>query len=129
MKYLFVFAQSHEQFSVLELSISEPHGFTIGFHQYDNNLDKAIKRPFVILMLDKEEQAHILAQRCILIKCVYNIHCLLERCLISSTPRAHPTRCCMNKTAKLVRNGSDTSHRSRHSGRHRISSNRKSPSK
>lgn len=72
MEYLFVFAQSHEEFRVPELlSVSELHGFTIGFDRYANVLDMAIKRPFMILMLDKEEHAHILAQRCILIKCVF----------------------------------------------------------
>jgi tRNA (guanine10-N2)-methyltransferase len=87
MEYLFVFAQSHEEFRVPELlSISELHGFSIGFDRYANVLDKAIKRPFMILMLDKEEHAHILAQRCILIKCVFIIstNCLLKRCLVRS---------------------------------------------
>jgi tRNA (guanine10-N2)-methyltransferase len=87
MEYLFVFAQSHEEFRVPELlSISELHGFTIGFDRYANVLDMAIKRPFMILMLDKEEHAHILAQRCILIKCVLSIFTdyLLKSCLIRS---------------------------------------------
>lgn len=75
MEYLFVFAQSHEEFRVPELlSISELHGFTIGFDRYANVLDKAIKLPFMILMLDKEEHAHILAQRCILIKSVHEFY-------------------------------------------------------
>jgi tRNA (guanine10-N2)-methyltransferase len=73
-EYLFVFAQSHEEFRVPELlSISELHGFTIGFDRYANVLEEAVKRPFMILTLDKEEHARILAQRCIMIKCVSTI--------------------------------------------------------
>lgn len=75
MEYLFVFAQSHEEFRVPELlSISELHGFTIGFDRYANVLEKAIKLPFMILTLDKEEHAHILAQRCIMIKSVHEFY-------------------------------------------------------
>jgi len=72
-EYLFVFAQSHEEFRVPELlSISELYGFTIGLDRYPTSvLDKVVKRPFMILTLDKEEHAKILAERCIMIKCVY----------------------------------------------------------
>ncbi|OJA08681.1 hypothetical protein AZE42_01175 [Rhizopogon vesiculosus] len=74
-EYLFVFAQSHEEFRVPELlSISELYGFTIGFNRYANVLEKAVKRPFMILTLDNEEHAKILAQRCIMIKSVHEFY-------------------------------------------------------
>lgn len=71
--YLFVFAQSHDEFRIPELqSISELHGFTIGFRRYDD-LQGAVKRPFMILELEEEDHARLLAKRCILIRYVTNI--------------------------------------------------------
>jgi hypothetical protein len=121
MEYLFVFAQSHEGFRLPELlSISELYGFTIGFDRYASVLDEAVKTPFMILKLDKEEHAKILARRCIMIKYVsviimnHLINDISSGPFMSSTPKAHPTRRCTNKTAELARNGSGISqtHRS-----------------
>lgn len=66
--YLFVFAQVHEEFRIPELlSISELHGFSITFPK--NDIDSSdVDRPFMILGLDREEDARILARRCVLIK-------------------------------------------------------------
>ncbi|KAJ7680272.1 hypothetical protein DFH06DRAFT_1265322 [Mycena polygramma] len=62
--YLFIFAQSHSEFRLPELeSIARLHGFTISFPA-----DCDSSRPFMILQLDSEEQARLLASRCILIK-------------------------------------------------------------
>lgn len=70
--YLFVFAQAHEEFRVPELwSIAELHGFQVGFDHYaTKDLANAVKRPFMILRLGEENHARLLANRCILIKCV-----------------------------------------------------------
>lgn len=66
--YLFVFAQVHEEFRIPELlSISELHGFSITFPK-ENVGSSEIERPFMILGLDREEHARILASRCVLIK-------------------------------------------------------------
>jgi tRNA G10 N-methylase Trm11 len=114
-EYLFVFAQSHEEFRVPELlSISELYGFAIGLDRYASSvLDKVVKRPFMILTLDKEEHAKILAERCIMIKCVsmnyYKLSAqridILSDPFMSSMPRARPTRRCTNKTAEFACNG------------------------
>ena len=63
-QYLFVFAQVHDEFRIPELlSISELYGFDIKFPE-----DKDISRPFMILGLESEEHARLLARRCILIR-------------------------------------------------------------
>ncbi|KAG9316557.1 tRNA guanosine-2'-O-methyltransferase [Chiua virens] len=77
--YLFVFAQVHEEFRVPELqSIAELHGFQVGFDRYQNttpeDLASAVKRPFMILRLEKEEHAGLLAARCVLIKSIYEFY-------------------------------------------------------
>lgn len=63
-KYLVVFAQSHSDFRIPELkSISELHGFPLLLPEpCDPN------RPFMVIELDQEEHARLLAKRCILIK-------------------------------------------------------------
>lgn len=67
MQYLFVFAQAHEDFRYPELqSISELHGFEIIFLCPVEELDKT--RPFLVLELESEEHAKLLARRCILVK-------------------------------------------------------------
>jgi len=74
--YLFVFAQAHDGFRIPELqSISELHGFTIGFSRYNDlqRMEAAVKRPFMILELEKEVHARLLAERCILIKCAMSV--------------------------------------------------------
>jgi len=62
--YLALFAQVHHEFRIPELlSVSELHQFTIGLPP---NIDAS--RPFIILSLESEEHALILARRCILVK-------------------------------------------------------------
>ena len=66
-QYLFVFAQVHDEFRVPELlSVSELYGFPIIFPE--NPEDKDTSRPFMILELEDEDHAKLLARRCILIK-------------------------------------------------------------
>ncbi|KAJ7262228.1 tRNA guanosine-2'-O-methyltransferase [Mycena haematopus] len=68
--FLFVFAQSHSEFRLPELeSISELHGFAISVPA-----DCDPSRPFVVLKLESEEHARLLARRCILIKHVYEFY-------------------------------------------------------
>lgn len=75
--YLFVFAQAHDEFRIPELqSISELHGFTISFSHYTDPLVRkaAVKRPFMILELEGDAHAKLLASRCILIKSIYELY-------------------------------------------------------
>ena len=66
-QYLFVFAQVHDEFRIPELlSVSELHGFDIKFPE--DAEDRDTSRPFMILELESEEHARLLASRCILIK-------------------------------------------------------------
>ncbi|EPQ57163.1 tRNA guanosine-2'-O-methyltransferase [Gloeophyllum trabeum ATCC 11539] len=68
--YLFVFAQVHEDFRVPEiLSIAELNGFTIAFSESPDP-----SRPFMVLELEDEQHARILARRCILIKAIYEYY-------------------------------------------------------
>ncbi|KAJ7072373.1 tRNA guanosine-2'-O-methyltransferase [Mycena amicta] len=70
MQYLFIFAQTHSEFRLPELhSVAELHGFTITLPE---NCDLAC--PFLVCDLDSEEHARILAQRCILLKHVYEFY-------------------------------------------------------
>ncbi|KAH9951552.1 tRNA guanosine-2'-O-methyltransferase [Amylocystis lapponica] len=65
-QYLFVFAQAHDEFRIPELlSAAELYGFEIVFPE-----DVDICRPFMVLELDSEEHARLLARRCILVRCV-----------------------------------------------------------
>ncbi|KAI6040339.1 tRNA guanosine-2'-O-methyltransferase [Pisolithus marmoratus] len=76
-EYLFVFAQAHDEFRIPELqSISELHGFAIGFSRYADPpaREAAIKRPFMILELEEDAHAKLLASRCILIKSIYELY-------------------------------------------------------
>ena len=67
IKCLFVIAQVHEEFRIPELlSIAELHGITITFPVPIQDLD--MTRPFMVLELENEEAARLLAGRCILIK-------------------------------------------------------------
>ena len=62
--YLVLFAQVHDEFRIPELhSVSELYKFKIG---YPPKIDTS--RPFMILSLESEEHALILARRCILVK-------------------------------------------------------------
>ena len=68
MQFLVVFAQTHAEFRIPELdSVSELHNFCI---KYPDSID--VQRPFMVLGLENEGQARLLAERCILIKFVLN---------------------------------------------------------
>jgi tRNA (guanine10-N2)-methyltransferase len=65
-QFLLVFAQAHAEFRIPELrSVSELHGFDVDL---GNNPDAT--RPFMVVGLESEEQANLLARRCVLIKSV-----------------------------------------------------------
>ncbi|CAK5281512.1 unnamed protein product [Mycena citricolor] len=68
--YLIVFAQSHPDFRVPELqSIAELFGFSIAIpEQCDTS------RPFLVIEIDTEQHARMLASRCILIKHIYEFY-------------------------------------------------------
>jgi tRNA (guanine10-N2)-methyltransferase len=67
--YLFVFAQAHHEFRIPELlSVAEIHQITLHLPETYN-----ISRPFMIIGLEEESHAHVLAARCILIKSAYSI--------------------------------------------------------
>lgn len=64
VQYLFVFAQVHEEFRIPEMrSIAELHGFEVIFPPPVD-----VSRPFMIVELEDESHARILARRCILVK-------------------------------------------------------------
>ena len=64
VQYLFVFAQVHEEFRIPELlSIAELHGFEVTLPPLAD-----VSRPFMIVELEDESHARILARRCILVK-------------------------------------------------------------
>jgi tRNA (guanine10-N2)-methyltransferase len=66
-EYLFVFAQAHDDFRLPELhSIAELHGFNITFPGGPDDCDPT--RPYMIVCLEEDEHARILARRCILIR-------------------------------------------------------------
>lgn len=66
-RYLFVFAQAHVDFRIPELvSIAELNCFNIIFSDIPEECDPT--RPFMILSLEEDEHARILARRCILVK-------------------------------------------------------------
>ncbi|KAK1232664.1 hypothetical protein PQX77_003195 [Marasmius sp. AFHP31] len=70
-KFLFVFAQAHHEFRIPELkSISELYRFRVVIPEDQDPL-----RPFMVLELESEDHARLLAQRCILIKSVYEFYC------------------------------------------------------
>ena len=65
--YLFYFADAHNAFRLPELkSIAELYGFSIGLPQNPDDRDPT--RPCMVIELEEEEHARILANRCILIK-------------------------------------------------------------
>lgn len=67
LRYLIVFAQVHHEFRLPELqSVAELHGFT--FSLPPNLEDQDPNRPYMVLELELEEHAKILARRCILVK-------------------------------------------------------------
>ncbi|KAF9484434.1 tRNA guanosine-2'-O-methyltransferase [Pholiota conissans] len=72
-QFLFHFAQAHNDFRLPELeSIAELLGISLSWPSEFEYRDTA--RPFMILGLDQEEHARLLARRCILIKAVYEFY-------------------------------------------------------
>ncbi|KXN90848.1 tRNA (guanine(10)-N2)-methyltransferase [Leucoagaricus sp. SymC.cos] len=70
IRYLIAFAQSHPEFRLPELqSISELHGFQVFWPGHPDT-----SRPFMVVELDEEEHAFILAKRCVLIKSIYEFY-------------------------------------------------------
>lgn len=66
-KYLFFFAQSHHEFRIPEIqSLCELYGFEVRFIEDEPDPTK----PFMIIELEKEEHAELLAKRSVLIKWV-----------------------------------------------------------
>lgn len=69
-QYLFVFSQAHDEFRIPELlSVAELHDINITFSEAPHLLD--VSRPFMVLGLESEEDAHTLAKRCTLIRFVF----------------------------------------------------------
>ena len=65
--YLFYFADAHNEFRIPELkSIAELYEFPISLPQNPDDRDPT--RPLIVIDLQEEEHARILANRCILIK-------------------------------------------------------------
>ncbi|KAF9464949.1 tRNA guanosine-2'-O-methyltransferase [Collybia nuda] len=72
-RYLVVFAQAHNEFRIPELrSIAELHGFEFSLPSALDDQDP--NRPYMVLYVQEEEHARILAKRCILIKSVYEFY-------------------------------------------------------
>lgn len=68
--YLVVFAQAHNDFRLPELtSVSELYEFT-----YTLSYASDPCRPFMVIQLESEEHARLLARRCILIKAIYEYY-------------------------------------------------------
>jgi tRNA (guanine10-N2)-methyltransferase len=64
-KYLVSFAQTHSEFRLPELqSIAELYGIN---YELENN---DVEKPLMVILLESEEHARLLARRCILIKYV-----------------------------------------------------------
>jgi hypothetical protein len=105
--FLFQFAQIHAEFRLPELeSVSKLYGFEIDISGLD------ITRPFAVLEIT-EEQARLLARRCILIKYVQAIYDLFGPLFMlyiwsigaytSSMPRARRIRPSMRITGRILR--------------------------
>ncbi|KIJ49558.1 hypothetical protein M422DRAFT_161287 [Sphaerobolus stellatus SS14] len=66
LQVLLQFAQTHDEFRLPELqSVAETYGFEVGLPE---NPD--ITRPFMVVTLEEEKHAKLLAERCILVKSV-----------------------------------------------------------
>ncbi|KAG6831571.1 hypothetical protein H0H87_004790 [Tephrocybe sp. NHM501043] len=73
LQYLLVFADVHHDFRIPELqSVAELHGFSLNFPERQEDRDPS--RPYMVVGLQKEEHALILARRCILVKSVYDFY-------------------------------------------------------
>ena len=72
LPYLFHFAQAHNDFRLPELqSIAELYGIPYSLPPQEGDRDPS--RPFMVIDLEGEEHARILAKRCILIKYVFDL--------------------------------------------------------
>ncbi|KAG6850972.1 hypothetical protein H0H93_005841 [Arthromyces matolae] len=73
LQYLYVFADVHHDFRIPELhSIAELHGFS--FTLAEKIEDGGPMSPYMVIGLEREEHALILARRCILVKSVYEFY-------------------------------------------------------
>ncbi|KAG6920243.1 hypothetical protein DXG01_005012 [Tephrocybe rancida] len=73
LKYLLVFADVHHDFRIPELqSVSELHGLPLTFPESLEDQDP--RRPYMVVGLEQEEHALVLARRCILVKSVYEFY-------------------------------------------------------
>lgn len=85
-RYLLHFAQAHDDFRLPELqSIAELHGIAYSLPPRE---DRDTTRPFMVIDLEEEEHARILARRCILIKYVLDINPENNICLFLLPIRA-----------------------------------------
>ncbi|KAJ3762388.1 tRNA guanosine-2'-O-methyltransferase [Lentinula raphanica] len=72
-KYLAVFAQAHQEFRVPELeSIAQLYNFKLTLSDDPEECDPG--RPYMILSLESEDHARLLAKRCVLIKSIYEFY-------------------------------------------------------
>ncbi|KIK67133.1 hypothetical protein GYMLUDRAFT_155754 [Collybiopsis luxurians FD-317 M1] len=72
-KYLVIFAQSHAEFRIPELeSIAQLYNFKLCLSDVSDERDPG--HPFMVIELESENHARLLAKRCILIKSVYEFY-------------------------------------------------------
>ncbi|CAE6420043.1 unnamed protein product [Rhizoctonia solani] len=70
-QYFIHFASTHAEFRIPELlSVAQCHNFTVGL---SSELEIDNSRPFLHVEIDNDEDAKVLAQRCILIKAIYEL--------------------------------------------------------
>lgn len=77
-KYLLIFAQTHSEFRIPELeSVSKMYDFKLWFPPFtggdDDGLPCGSERPFMIVGLEDEQHARLLAARCVLMKYLRSI--------------------------------------------------------
>ncbi|KAG5639118.1 hypothetical protein H0H81_006707 [Sphagnurus paluster] len=73
LQYLIVFASTHPEFRLPELSsVGELYGFTVTLPLALEDRDPT--RPYMVVELDQEEHAFALARRCILVKAIYEFY-------------------------------------------------------
>lgn len=92
MRCLIIFAQAHNEFRLPELSsVAELNNFKVTLPE--NIDDRDPTRPYMVVELEEEEHARILAKRCILIKsvcfngqqqCILTYGFILDRCMNST---------------------------------------------
>ncbi|KAE9411183.1 RNA methylase [Gymnopus androsaceus JB14] len=69
-KYLVVFAQAHQEFRIPELeSVSQLYDFKVSLPD-----ERDLYRPYMVIGLESEDHARLLAKRCILIKSIYEFY-------------------------------------------------------